>query len=347
MTESERKLRVGIAGYGVVGKRRRHFIDLHSQLETAAVCDKTFTETGRDDDGVMRHQDYRHLLDEPLDALFVCLTNDLAPMVTMAGLEKGCHVFCEKPPGRSVEDLEKVIAVKNSRPDLRLKYGFNHRYHESVKDALRILHSGELGELLNIRGVYGKSKFISFGQNSDWRVRREIAGGGILLDQGIHMVDLIRLFSESEFREIYSIISNDYWKHDVEDNAYALMKAESGVVAMLHSTATQWRHKFELELTCARGSLILSGILSGSKSYGAEKLTVVWADDDDQGDPRERTQSYNKDDSWKDEIVEFADAILRDQPISNGSSADALETMKLVTSIYLADNAWAEKWNLS
>ena len=103
------KLRVGIIGYGVVGKKRRFFIDKNPNLETVAVCDRKFSETGAFDDGVLYFQNYLDLLKTPLDLLFVCLTNDIAPEVTMAGLNCGLHVFCEKPPGRTVGDMVRVI----------------------------------------------------------------------------------------------------------------------------------------------------------------------------------------------------------------------------------------------
>lgn len=345
MTADNQPLRIAIAGYGVVGKRRREFIDAHPGLKTAAVCDRTFSGNGRFDDGVEYFQTPEELLTRDFDALFVCMTNDIAPDVTIAGLGKGVHVFCEKPPGRTVADIRRVIEAEAEHPKLVLKYGFNHRYHESVREALAIARSGDLGRIINLRGVYGKSQFISYGQHSDWRTERAVAGGGILLDQGIHMVDLMRLFA-GEFTQVHSFVSNDYWRHDVEDNAYALMRTDAGVVGMLHSSATQWRHRFSLDITLEKGALILSGILSGSKSYGAETLTVVHAGDDDLGDPKEQVTRYNTDPSWADEIADFADAIRTGRKITDGSSDDALRTMDLVYRIYAADPEWRERWNL-
>jgi predicted dehydrogenase len=183
------------------------------------------------------------------------------------------------------------------------------------------------------------------GFDSDWRTKRAMAGGGILLDQGIHMVDLMRLFA-GEFVDIYSFVSNNYWHHDVEDNAYALMRTADGVIAMLHSSATQWRHRFELDITLSRGMVILSGILSGSKSYGAETILVAYADENDAGDPREMTMRYNQDNSWWDEICDFADAIMNGAPIRDGSSSEAFETMRLVYRIYCADQEWKDRYGL-
>ena len=338
-----KKLKVGIAGYGVVGKRRRHFIDLHPNMEVVAVCDRVFKGSGVFDDGVKFCTNYQELLKEKLDILFVCLTNDIAADVTVAGLELGMHVFCEKPPGRDVDDIVRVIRTEQQHPKLKLMYGFNHRYHDSVREALALVKSGELGEVINLRGVYGKSKIISF--ESDWRTQRKIAGGGILLDQGIHMVDLLRLFG-GEYENVHSFVSNAYWHHDVEDNAYALMRTKNGVVAFLHSSATQWRHRFHLEIALTRGTIILSGILSGTKSYGAETITVSYRGAEDSGDPLEKTTKYNKDNSWRDEINEFADCVLSDRKVTSGSSHEALKTMELVYKIYCADSEWKKQFGL-
>ncbi|KHE94096.1 MAG: Gfo/Idh/MocA family oxidoreductase [Candidatus Scalindua rubra] len=339
------KLRVGIAGYGVVGERRRVFIDRHPKLETIAVCDQKFSNSGIMHDGLRCYKDFKHLLEEPIDMLFVSLPNYLAPQVTIAGLERGIHVFCEKPPGRSISDIESVIEAENRNHSLCLKYGFNHRYHYSVIDALEIVKSGEMGEIINILGVYGKSKIVPF--VGEWRSERKYSGGGILLDQGIHMVDLISLFCD-EFKEVKSFVSNQYWGLDVEDNAYALMKDINGRVAVIHSSATQWQHRFRLEITLSDGYLELQGILAGSKSYGEEKLIIgKRCGKSHTGTDREEIITYLEDNSWRDEINEFADAICNGKEILHGTSSEALNTMKLVYRIYWADPEWRNKFNIS
>ena len=338
-------LKVGIVGFGVVGKRRKDCVDRHPEMGVVAVCDRSFDGEGALAGGVRFYRDYRRLLTETLDVLIVCMTNDIAAEVTIAGLEAGLHVFCEKPPGRDVEDIVRVIARERERPGLKLMYGFNHRYHESVREALKILRSGELGRVINMRGMYGKSKLITFNQ-PDWRTQRKIAGGGVLLDQGIHMVDLMRLFG-GDFKDVHSFVSNGHWGYDVEDNAYALMRTADGVVGMLNSSATQWRHRFHLDMNLERGSLILGGILSGTKSYGAETLTVVRADpDSDGGDPMEQVTRYNRDLSWDQEIAAFAASVLNDGPVPSGTSEDALRTMQLVFKIYHADPKWRAAYGI-
>jgi len=156
----------------------------------------------------------------------------------------------------------------------------------------------------------------------------------------------MRLFA-GEFTEVKSFIGNSHWNHDVEDNAYALLRTRAGVVAMLHSTATQWRHTFNLDISLAKGALVLSGILSGTKSYGQETLSVHFRGESDQGSPRHQTTSYIEDNSWRDEIFEFADCILNDTPVVSGTSEDAYKSMELVYRIYCADDAWRERYGLS
>jgi predicted dehydrogenase len=336
-------LKVGIAGYGIVGKRRRDCVERNPNLKLIAVCDHSFELAGTFSDGVRYHKEYSSLLSEGLDILIVCLTNDVAAQVTIAGLESGLHVFCEKPPGRNIADIERVIQCERKNPEFKLMYGFNHRYHESVQDALQMIRSGDLGRIINMRGVYGKSNLITFNQ-PNWRTKREVAGGGVLLDQGIHMVDLMRLFA-GEFVDVHSYVENSHWRYEVEDNAYALMRTADGIVGMLHSSATQWRHRFNLDINLEQGSIILGGILSGTKSYGAETLTVVTVDHEkDNGDPREQLTRYNHDPSWEEEISRFTDFILTNQAVKDGSSLDALNTMKLVYKIYYADPTWRKTY---
>jgi len=339
------KLKVGIAGYGIVGKRRRACVEQHQDLQLVAVCDQTFGDKGVFPDGIRYYANYHDMLAEDLHVLVVCLTNDVNPDATIAGLERGLHVFCEKPPGRDLEDIARVIRVENQHPGLRLMYGFNHRFHDSVQDAIRIIRSGELGRIINLRGVYGKSKIITYNQ-TDWRTKRAVAGGGVLLDQGIHMVDLMRLFA-GEFTQVKSIVTNSHWGYDVEDNVYVIMQTDDGIVGMLNSSATQWRHRFNLDINLEHGSVILGGLLTGTKSYGAETLTVATVDHTaNHGDPKEQVTRYNRDPSWEMEINQFANCILRGMPIEHGTSKDAFKTMKLVSQIYYADRGWRDQFRI-
>ena len=340
-----KKYRVGIAGYGVVGQRRRNFIDSNPHFITTAISDVTFNKKRKQQDGLVAYPDYNLLLDHDLDVLFVCLPNYLAADATIKGLNKGLHVFCEKPPGRDVNDILNVIETEKKKIGLKLKYGFNHRYHDSFIEAGKVISSSKHGRIVNIRGVYGKSRIIPF--HGGWRSQRNLAGGGILLDQGIHMLDMISSLA-GDFDEVHSFISNEYWKHDVEDNAFALMRSKNGCVAMIHSTATQWQHRFRLEITLKDAMIELTGILSGSKSYGEEKLKIIPRNDGSvNGAFNEISKVFLQDNSWKREIDEFAEIIVKNKKVVNGSSRDALKVMQLVQKIYFSDKKWRDKFNIT
>lgn len=327
-------LRVGIIGLGKVGRRRAAIVERHPDLHLAAVCD-----TNRECRGLFPgrtfHEHYPALIGEDLDIVFVCAYNNIAPGAVTSALDAGKHVFCEKPPGCCVEDVEAMIAAERRNPSLKLMFGFNHRRHYSVMEAKSLIEGGRFGKILWMRGIYGKCGGIQF--ENEWRNSAELSGGGILLDQGIHMLDLLRYFG-GEFHEVQSVVTTAFWKIPVEDNAFAILRGEGNLVAMLHSSATQWKHRFSLEICLEGGYIDLHGILSSTRSYGEERLTFARRQFEDEtfafGKPREETIFFDTDDSWALEIDEFVSAIRDDTPITSGNSMDALKVMTLIEQIY-------------
>ena len=327
--------KVGIVGYGVVGKRRHNALKNIVDFKVTALSDINFN-TGNELPDLKCYSNFKELIkNEDIDVLFISLPNNFAAEATLMGLKKGAHVFCEKPPSKSLNELKPIQEFMRDS-DLKLMYGFNHRFHSSVIKAREIVKEKKLGKVINMKGTYGKSKMISFNQ-TDWRTDRSKSGGGILLDQGIHMLDLMNYFGGG-FNQVFSIIQNSFWNYDVEDNAFILMQNDEGLVAQLHSS-------FNLEMTFERGSLILGGLLTSSKSYGEETLRIIFADpDNDKGDPREEIISFEEDISWDEEIKRFTDAIRNSDKIKNGSIAQAIEIMELIEKIYKADNEWKRKY---
>jgi predicted dehydrogenase len=328
------RIRVGIVGFGRVGARRAECVVRHSEMELRAICDINAQHAGKWP-GVNFTTDYHDLVRNDLDAIFVCTYNNSAPDVVVAALEAGKHVFCEKPPGRCVADVERIQAAERASGGRKLKFGFNHRYHGSVMEAKQIVDSGRYGRVLWLRGVYGKCGGIQF--ENEWRNDRNIAGGGILLDQGIHMLDLCRFFC-GDFDQVKSLVTTSFWKIPCEDNAFAILSNGAGQVAMIHSSATQWKHEFSLEICMEDGYVNLQGILSSTRSYGDERLTFARKQLEDTtrafGRPREETIIFDTDDSWSLEVADFADAIRHDRPITSGNSHDALRAMELIETVY-------------
>ena len=327
-------LRAGIVGYGYMGEIRHRNILAHPRLELASVSDPSRTDQLQAK-GLQTHADYRELVDSDLDVVFVCTPNNITPEATVYALERGRHVFCEKPPGRTLADIQRIVAAERSHPGAKLIFGFNHRHHPGIVDAKALIDSGSLGRILTVRGVYGKSGGADF--EASWRNDPAVGGGGILLDQGIHMLDLFRFFC-GDFEEVTGMRTRSFWSIPVEDNAFVLLRTRDGVMAQLHSTATSWKHTFRLEIGLERGYVIVSGLLSKTGSYGRETLTVGRRPDDGKraalGNPREETTYYDVDPSWDLEVEHFVDAIVTDSPISQGTSLDALRVMEIVDRVY-------------
>jgi predicted dehydrogenase len=244
-------------------------------------------------------------------------------------------VFAEKPPGRDVSDIRRIIEVERSRPGLKLAFGFNHRHHLSIRDANAIIRGGSLGRILWMRGVYGKSGGPDFARS--WRNIPEESGGGILLDQGIHMLDLFCFFA-GDFDEVQGMIQTSYWDIEVEDNAFVLLRNAAGQIAQLHSSATLWRHTFRLEIGLENGYLVASGILSRSGTYGRESLIVGRRAGPPDGlrhaETREETVHYDVDPSWDAQLDEFVKCIVEDRPVTDSTSAEALRVMLIVDRVY-------------
>ncbi|RRK33733.1 gfo/Idh/MocA family oxidoreductase [Schaedlerella arabinosiphila] len=329
-----RKFRTVIIGMGRMGKTRYVAMKKHGHFEITGLCDNDISQLGEYD--INKYEDWKCSIDqERPEIVVVCTVNAVIPQVVCYALEKGCHVFAEKPPGKTLEDALTMKKAFLKHKNQILKFGFNHRYHYSVIEAKSLIDSGFLGKVVNIRGVYGKAGNL---QKSEWRNDIEIAGGGILLDQGIHMLDLLRYFV-GDFKFVKGFTEKLVWKEAAgEDTAFITLKTDSGKVATLHSSAIQWKHKFDMDITCTNGYIALNGLLTSTKSYGEERITYYRKDLEQKsgklGNPTEYTMCFDEDSSWDFEIEEFYKAIKGEKPIMNGTIEDAVAVMELIDKVY-------------
>jgi len=327
-------LRFGIAGFGKMGKIREKTLKSNEDTELVAIYDINGHKS--QNKHVVNCTSFEDLLNQEIDAVFIASYVASAAEYTIKALVAGKHVFCEKPPAMNKDEMIQVMEAEINTHQV-LKYGFNHRLHFSVIEAKKIIESGALGRLLWMRGVYGKAGSIDFHDN--WRNYKKYSGGGILLDQGIHMLDLFRHFSNEEFECINSHLTTSYWDIECEDNAFITLKSNNtNIIATLHSSATQWKHKFLLEMTFEEGYINLDGILSETRSYAPE--TLIYGNKNFEeinfamGKPKESTTFFEHDKSWDNELVEFINAISGKSIIKNGTSRDALEIMKITDYVY-------------
>jgi predicted dehydrogenase len=324
-------VRFGIIGYGKMGHIRHDVIEKIPRHSIKKIFDPVANDIP---DGVEQADDYRDILnDKKIDGVFICVPNHLICQYVVESLNHGKHVFCEKPPGISSQETLKMMKVERRNPGLKLMFGFNHRHHDSMLCAKKIIDSGKFGRILWIRGRYGKSVSPDFAEG--WRAKKKFAGGGIFLDQGIHMLDLFLMMC-GDFQEVKSFVSNIYWKSDIEDNVFVILRNKKGQVASLHSTMTQWRHLFSFEIFLEKGHIIVNGLLTSSGTYGQEQLTVAknYARKPAVSWNKDETRTYNIDTSWENEIKVFLKCIRNNSDIPVGNSKDAYKLMKLVDKVY-------------
>ena len=329
-----KKLKTTIVGMGKMGKIRYDAMQRHGGYEIVSVCD--IVKDGLEKYSENFSNDWKHSINQPdVEAVFVCTYNASIKDIVCYALDKKKHVFSEKPPGKSLHEttLMKVASEKSGRI---LKFGFNHRYHGSIIEAKALIDSGLLGSIVCARGVYGKAGSLGF--DHEWRNDPALSGGGILIDQGIHMLDLLCYFV-GDFTSIKSNVNQLVWKEmNTEDSVFAILETSAGKVASLHSSAVQWKHKFDLDLICSNGYIALNGILSSTQSYGEERMTYYRKDlaarSGKLGKPLEHNFTFDSDESWDMEMKEFYDAVNERGVISHGTVDQAVYVMSLVERIY-------------
>ena len=328
------KQKVGIIGFGIMGKIRKDAIDELGRAEVIAISEPNLPINYNEFPNLSHSEIINH---PDIDIIIVCTPNFLNKKLTIEALNAGKHVFCEKPPAfTSLDVLEIREAEKNSGK--KLMYGFNHRHHDSIIKMKELIESGEYGKVLWSRGRYGKS--VTEDYYNQWRSKKELAGGGILIDQGIHMLDLF-LYLSGDYDIVKAEVSNLYWQMDVEDNAFVILKdSKTGKVASLHSTMSQWRHLFSLEIFLEKGYMVLNGLITSSMSYGEEVLSVAknrstapaatWKD--------EIITKYNINNSWRYEMEHFFNAIENNTQVIIGNSEDAFKLMTIIDKVYKHKN---------
>lgn len=325
-----------IIGYGYMGQIRRRVVESLPELELVGICDPYLTPEAIAAPCAY-YLDYREAIAAACpDLVFVCTPNRYNPEVCIDALKHGCHVFCEKPPGRNLADIQRIVAVEQASPGLKVMFGFNHRHHPAMQQAKSLIDGGKLGQILWLRGLYGKSGGQGFEQS--WRNDPDLSGGGILLDQGIHMLDLFQYFA-GPFQDVQGMLATQYWKIPVEDNAFVLLRNHRGQIAQLHSSATLWKHTFRLEIGLEVGYLTLQGLLSKSGSYGRETLTIGYKPGDEEwvsaaGNPREEVWYFDQDQSWQVQVQQLCRCIREDLPVTDSSTQDALQVMEIIQRVY-------------
>lgn len=330
-----KKIRTVIIGMGRMGVTRYQAMQKHGGYDVVGICDTQEKNTEGYD--IPKYMNWKQCIDEcKPEAVIVCTINRIIPDVVCYALEKGMSVFSEKPPGRTLEDAIRMQEAQKATGQV-LKFGFNHRVHNSIIEAKALIDSKILGDIVCVRGVYGKAGNENF--PNEWRNNPELSGGGILLDQGIHMIDLICYLTNSDLKVISGRTDNLVWKDmQTEDSAIAILETETHQIVSLHSNAVQWKHKFDMDIICTNGYIALNGFLTSTKSYGEESITYYKKDLEMQtgrlGKPKEYTMCFDEDSSWDIEIEEFFEVVANGRELINGKPEDAVRVRRIIQEIY-------------
>lgn len=246
--------------------------------------------------------------------------------IGLAAATAGKHVLIEKPAGRRSSELEPVIAAAEQTGAL-IRVGFNHRYHRAFRKARSLIDENALGELMFLRARYGHGGRVGYDQ--EWRAKPELSGGGELIDQGVHLIDLARWFL-GDFHEIQGHAQTYYWNMPVDDNSFLMLKTPKKQIAFLHASCTEWKNLFSFEIYGKLGKLDINGL---GGSYGVERLSF-YKMSASMGPPETTIWEFPMtDNSWDLEFAEFLEDIQQNrQPAA--SIQDAHAALKIVEEIY-------------
>jgi predicted dehydrogenase len=321
------RMNLAIVGCGLIGRRRAqhlagarltHCID--SDLARAR-------ELAASHPGCQPGADWHSLLAQPdVDAIVIATTHDALAGIARAAIGAGRHVLIEKPGARRRDEMQDLMLLAE-RHQVRVRVGFNHRYHRAFQQARGLVDSGVLGELMYVRARYGHGGRP--GYEREWRAQPQLSGGGELLDQGVHLIDLARWFL-GEFTRVEGFAHTFFWDMPVEDNGFLLLRTATDRVAFLHASCTEWKNTFSWELYGRLGKLQIDGL---GGSYGPERLTW-YRMLPEMGPPETEVWDYpTPDDSWSLEMAEFIEDIRAARAPAAGL-ADAMAALAVVEQIY-------------
>jgi predicted dehydrogenase len=358
---------VGIIGCGLIGQKRAKALGTGGRL--VACADKDLTRAqALAGSSAKAYEDYKALLALPeVDIVVIATLHDSLAEITYAAIEAGKHVLVEKPAARCAAELEKIRHILYSQQldfrqganeraagvyevvnedgervcnkaenssaksiqevPVQVRVGFNHRYHRAIRKAKSLVDEGALGDLMFIRARYGHGGRI--GYDKEWRSDLQLSGGGELIDQGPHVIDLSRWFL-GDFTEIAGSAHTYYWDMPVDDNAFLLLKTKTAKTAFLHVSCTEWKNLFSMEIYGKQGKLHISGL---GGSYGTESLTWYHMLPE-MGPPETTMWEYPMaDDSWAQEIAAFYEDIRLSRPAQPGIE-DAYAALQVIDRIY-------------
>lgn len=352
---TNRKLRIGIVGAGYMGGIRARSAHVHPACLVTMIADADQPRARKlaEEIGAEAVADWGEIVSSnEVDAVVVATPHRFLAPAVVAALRAHKNVFCEKPMARNAKEAEDILKAANSFADpsigkasaspLRVMVGYTLRHHPAVRLSWKWMQEGRIGEPMYLRGRYGHGGRLGYEQ--EWRMDPEIGGGGELLDQGVHLIDLSRLFL-GDFSEAVGLTGSFFWggaEARVEDNAFLLLRTPERKVASLHASWTQWKNLFSFEISGSEGSMSVEGL---GGSYGPERLLFVQRREGKLPDVQEISFPVEgiAADVWNHEWGSFVAALLPDYPdqISDAlpppTARDGQRVLQIVGKLYAGD----------
>lgn len=322
-------LGVGVIGCGLIGRRRIEAASRHPGSAVRAVADRTQDLAAASAPGAcVVARDWRAVIERPdVDIVVVSTPNALLADIACAALEAGRHVLMEKPMGCSVDQARRIAAAADAAGRV-LHVGFNHRFHPAIRRAAALVHAGGVGRVVSVRARYGHGGRP--GLEHEWRSDPAQAGGGELIDQGVHLADLIHWIAGMPVTA-FGVLQTAVWPVEpLEDNAFALLRFASGAVAQLHVSMTQWKNLFSMEIFGDRGAVVVEGL---GGSYGTETLTVMERAMAGGAPALHQQQFDGEDASWAEEWAAFLHRVHTGEG-DDGLPRDGVAAMRIVDALY-------------
>ncbi len=320
-------MNVGIVGCGLIGAKRAKVLGEHRLVIAGDKDIDRAQHICRIRNQGIATNDWKEVVAHPeVEIVIVATTNDWLTPVGICALEHNKHVLIEKPGARSSQEIE-LLFKKSMAFGKRVKIGFNLRYHPAMLKAKEISSTKEFGELMFVRGRYGHGGRL--GYEKEWRADREISGGGELIDQGIHLIDLSRYFL-GDFEFVDGFTHTYFWNMAVDDNAFLALKTKKQQMAWLHVSCTEWKNMFCFEIYGKYGKLQIDGL---GGSYGPERL-IYYKMLPQMGPPETKVWEYLQDDvSFLNEFNDFVNSLHGTSSL-NGDLNDAYKALEIVDRIY-------------
>lgn len=318
-------MNVAIIGAGLIGRKRA--MALPKGIKLTIVCDinKQKAESFAQDFKCRSETEWIKVVEDPkIQALIISTVNKfLSPIAEKAILE-GKHVLVEKPGARNLKELKRIAEVFDKKTVVM--FGYNHRFHTAIIRAKKIIDSGKYGKTLFIRAKYGHGGRL--GYEKEWRFNKDLSGGGELLDQGTHLIDLVNYFC-GNMEVVSGLTSKLFWKSKLEDSAFFILSNTRGQIAELSATCVEWKNIFNFEIMLQRAKLQIDGL---GGSYGTERLTI-YKMKPGMGPPNTQDFIFQDDNSWNSENKVFFDSI-RKKIYSEKGIKDAMYVLSIVEKLY-------------